>query len=104
MAYHWQNKLMPNGLPSYTADKTQNRKYKDLRAAIQNYSRIRRNIYFERAKNDLHSFHLLYVGYEAEEWMYTIGKVFREVVNVEISPRNPVTDVGRFIYSDWEVD
>ncbi|MCP4459219.1 MAG: formylglycine-generating enzyme family protein [Cytophagales bacterium] len=104
MAYHWQNKLMPKGLPSYTADKTRNRKYKDLRAAIQNYSRIRRSIYFERAENDLYSFHLLYVGYEAEEWMYTVGKVFREVVNVEISPRNPSTHVGRFIYSDWKVD
>jgi len=103
MAYHWQNKLMPKALPSYTADKSQNRKYKDLRAAIQNYSRIRRSIYFERAKNDLYSFHKLYVGYEAEEWMYTIGKVFREVVNVEISPRKPAKDVGRFIYSDWKV-
>jgi len=40
---------------------------------------------------------------EAEEWMYTIGKVFREVVNVEISPRKPAKDVGRFIYSDWKV-
>ena len=100
MAYHWQNKLMPKGLPSYTADKSHNRKYKDLRAAIQNYSRIRRSIYFERAKKDLYSFHMLYVGYEAEEWMYTVGKVFREVVNVEISPRTPATDVGRFIYTD----
>ena len=100
MAYHWQNKLMPKGLPSYTADKSHNRKYKDLRAAIQNYSRIRRSIYFERAKKDLYSFHMLYVGYEAEEWMYTVGKIFREVVNVEISPRTPATDVGRFIYAD----
>ena len=102
MAYHWQNKLMPKGLPSYTANKSSNRKYEDLRAAIQNYSRIRRNIYFERAKKDLYSFHMLYVGYEAEEWMYTVGKVFREVVSVEISPTTPATDVGKFIYTDWD--
>ena len=101
MAYHWQNKSMPKGLPSYTANKSHNRKYKDLRAAVQNYSRIRRDIYFERARKDLYSFHMLYVGYEAEEWMYTIGKVFREIVNVEVSPRIPASDVGRFIYSDW---
>jgi hypothetical protein len=44
----------------------------------------------------------LYVGYEAEEWMYTIGKVFREVVNVHISPTEPAENVGRFIYSDWQ--
>ncbi len=101
MAYHWQNKNMVKGLPSYTADKSMNRKYKDLRAAIQNYSKIRRDIYFERAEKDLYAFHLLYVGYEAEEWMYTIGKVFREVANVHISPTEPNEDVGRFIYSDW---
>lgn len=101
MAYHWQNKLMEKGLPTYDADKSHNRKYKDLRAAIQNYSRIRRDIYFERAAKDLYSFHLLYVGYEAEEWMYTIGKVFREVANVHISPTEPAKDVGKFIYTDW---
>lgn len=102
MAYHWQNKLMEKGLPTYDADKAHNRKYKDLRAAIQNYSKIRRDIYFERAAKDLYSFHLLYVGYEAEEWMYTIGKVFREVANVHISPTEPSADVGRFIYTDWK--
>lgn len=102
MAYHWQNKNMSKGLPTYDATKASNRKYVDLRAAIQNYSRIRRQIYFDRAANDLYSFHILYVGYEAEEWMYTIGKVFREVVNVHISPTEPATDVGRFIYTDWQ--
>ena len=102
MAYHWQNKNMVKGLPTYNATKASNRKYKDLRAAIQNYSRIRRSIYFERAEKDLYAFHMLYVGYEAEEWMYTIGKVFREVVNVHISPTEPAQDVGRFIYSDWK--
>ncbi len=102
MAYHWQNKNMVKGLPTYNATKASNRKYKDLRAAIQNYSRIRREIYFERAEKDLFSFHILYVGYEAQEWMYTISKVFREVVNVHISPTEPSTDVGRFIYSDWQ--
>lgn len=102
MAYHWQNKNMDIGLPTYDADKAHNRKYKDLRAAIQNYSKIRRDIYFERAAKDLYAFHILYVGYEAEEWMYTIGKVFREVVNVHISPTVPAENVGRFIYSDWK--
>ncbi len=102
MAYHWQNKLMEKGLPTYDADKSHNRKYKDLRAAIQNYSKIRRDIYFERAAKDLYSFHLLYVGYEAEEWMYTIGKVFREVANVHISPTEPTEHVGRYIYTDWQ--
>lgn len=102
MAYHWQNKNMVKGLPTYDATKASNRKYKDLRAAIQNYSRIRRQIYYDRAQKDLHSFHLLYVGYEAEEWMYTIGKVFREVINVHISPTEPAEDVGQFIYSDWQ--
>lgn len=102
MAYHWQNKNMVKGLPTYDATKASNRKYKDLRAAIRNYSNIRREIYYERAQKDLYSFHMLYVGYEAEEWMYTIGKVFREVVNVHISPTEPSTNVGRFIYSDWQ--
>lgn len=102
MAYHWQNKNMVKGLPTYDATKASNRKYKDLRAAIQNYSRIRRDIYFERAAKDLYSFHILYVGYEAEEWMYTIGKVFREVANVHISPTEPSEDVGLYIYSDWQ--
>ena len=102
MAYHWQNKNMGKGLPSYTANKSMNRKYKDLRAAIKNYAKIRRDIYFDRAEKDLYSFHILYVGYEAEEWMYTIGKVFREVASVHISPTEPSKNVGRYIYADWE--
>jgi sulfatase modifying factor 1 len=102
MAYHWQNKNMDKGSPTYDADKAHNRKYKDLKAAIRNYSNIRRDIYFERAAKDLYAFHILYVGYEAEEWMYTIGKVFREVANIHISPTEPAQNVGRFIYSDWE--
>jgi hypothetical protein len=102
MAYHWQNRLMARGLPTYNADKNHNRKYRNLREAIRNYARIRRDIYYQRAKKDLYSFHLLYVGYEAEEWMYTVGKVFREVANLHISPTEPSQDVGKFIYSDWK--
>ena len=101
MAYHWQNKLMPLGEPTYDAGRNQNRKYRDIKSAIRNYSRIRRSIYYERARQDLHAFHMLYVGYEAEEWMYTVGKVFREVANVHIAPNEPATDVGKYIYTDW---
>ncbi len=101
MAYHWQNVLMSKGEPRYNADRNHNRKYRNLSAAIRNYARIRRSIYYERAQRDLYDFHLLYVGYEAEEWMYTIGKVFREVAALNIAPHEPTHDVGKFIYLDW---
>lgn len=102
MAYHWQNRLMARGKPTYNADKSHNRRYKDLRAAIRNYSRIRRSIYYEKAQKDLYAFHKLYVGYEAKEWMYTVGKVFREVAGLHIAPHEPNRNVGKFIYSDWK--
>ncbi|MBU0487495.1 MAG: formylglycine-generating enzyme family protein [Bacteroidetes bacterium] len=100
MAYHWQNKNMEKGLPTYDADKQHNRKYKDLRAAIQNYSKIKRQLYYDAAAKDLYSFHKLYVGYEAKEWMYTICRVYREVAGIQLSPHYPATQVGRYIYAD----
>ncbi len=101
MAYHWQNINMSKGLPTYNADKSHNRKYKDLRAAIRNYSKIKRKIYFDVARKDLYAFHKLYVGYEAKEWMYTLSKVYHDLLGVKIAPHFPEENIGKYIYSDW---
>ncbi|MDD4358520.1 MAG: SUMF1/EgtB/PvdO family nonheme iron enzyme [Candidatus Pacebacteria bacterium] len=101
MAYHWQNALMKNGLPLYDADRTRNRKYKDLRDAFSQYAEgIKRNIYLNAAKKDLDVFHLLYVGYRADEWMYTLSKVYKDVLGITLSPHVPSENVGRYIYVD----
>lgn len=101
MAYHWQNVLMKNGLPLYDADRTRNRKYKDLRDAFRQFAQgIKRDLYLNVAKKDLDAFHLLYVGYRADEWMYTLSKVYKDVLGITLSPHVPSENVGRYIYVD----
>jgi len=99
MAYHWQNVLMKNGLPLYDADRTRNRKYKDLRDGFRQFAQgIKRDIYLNAAKKDLNAFHLLYVGYKADEWMYTLSKVYKDVLGIKLEPHVPATDVDKYIY------
>jgi len=103
MAYHWQNTLMKNGLPTYEADPSRNRKYKDLKSGFIEFAKgIRRDIYINVAKKDLDTFHLLYVGYRADEWMYTIARVYNEVLGIKLDPHFPKENVGKYIYTDWE--
>jgi len=99
MAYHWQNVLMKNGLPLYDADRTRNRKYKDLRDGFRQFAQgIKRDIYLNAAKKDLNAFHLLYVGYKADEWMYTLSKVYKDVLGIKLEPHVPTINVGKYIY------
>lgn len=103
MAYHWQNVLMKNGLPLYNADRTRNRKYKDLQDGFRQFAQgIRRDIYLNAAKKDLDVFHLLYVGYKADEWMYTLSKVYKDVLGIKLEPHIPATNVGKYIYINEE--
>jgi len=102
MAYHWQNLNMKKGLPSYTADRYHNRKYKDLRVAIRNFARIRRSLYINAAKKNLDGFHLIYVGYRADEWMYTISRIYKDVLGVRFEPNFPSEGAGKYIFTDWE--
>lgn len=103
MAYHWQNALMKNGLPLYNADQTRNRKYKDLRDAFRQFAQgIKRDIYINVAKKDLEAFHLLYVGYRADEWMYTLSKIYKDVLGIRLEPHVPATNAGKHIYTREE--
>jgi len=103
MAYHWQNILMENGLPTYEPNLSRNRKYKDLKKGFREFAGgIRRNIYLNAAKKDLDSFHLIYVGYRADEWMYTISKIYKDVLRIRLEPHFPAKDVGRYIFTDWK--
>ena len=103
MAYHWQNALMKNGLPTYEANPSHNRKYKDLKSAFREFSKgIKRDIYLKSAQKDLNTFHLLYVGYRADEWMYTISKIYRDVLGIRLEPHFPTKDVGKHIFTDWK--
>ncbi len=102
MAYHWQNGLMKNGLPTYEVTPLRNRKYKDLKKGFETFMKgIRRDIYFRAAKENLDTFHLLYVGYHADEWMHTISKVYQDVLGIRLEPNFPLQDVGKLIYTDW---
>jgi formylglycine-generating enzyme required for sulfatase activity len=103
MAYHWQNGLMKNGLPTYEANPSRNRKYKDLKSGFLEFGKgIRRDIYINAAKKDLDTFHLLYVGYRADEWMYTIARVYEEVLGIQLGPHFPAKNIGQYIFMDWE--
>jgi len=102
MAYHWQNALMKNGLPTYEANPSRNQKYKDLKSAFREFSKgIRKDIYLKAAQKDLDTFHLLYVGYRTNEWMYTISKVYRDALGIKLEPHEPAENVGKLIYTDW---
>jgi len=103
MAYHWQNRFMKNGLPTYEANSLKNRKYKDLESGFREFTKgIRREIYIKAAQKDLDTFHLLYVGYRADEWMNTISRVYGDVLGVSLDANFPASDVGKLIYTDWE--
>lgn len=102
MAYHWQNALMKNGLPTYEANPLLNRKYKDLKIGFQEFAKgIRKDIYLKAAQKDLDAFHLLYVGYRANEWMYTISKTYNDVLGIRLESHFPVKNVGELIYTDF---
>jgi len=103
MAYHWQNALMKNGLPTYESNPFRNRKYKNLETGFREFAKgIRRDIYIKAAQKDLDAFHLLYVGYRADEWMHTISKVYNDVLGIKLEPHSPVNNIGKYIYSDWD--
>ncbi|WP_299459090.1 SUMF1/EgtB/PvdO family nonheme iron enzyme [uncultured Microscilla sp.] len=104
MAFHWQNRLMVNGLPTYQAMPGKlNRKYRNLKAAFQAFCYgIRRNIYYAAARENLYDFHMVYVGYESDVWLYTIARVFKDVAGIRFEADEPMQNAGAMIYHDWE--
>jgi len=104
MAYHWQNKLMVNGLPVYEdLPGKRNRKFKTLNDAFEAFCKgIRREVYFNASKKNLYDFHMIYVGYKAKEWMYTISRVFMDVNSEIFNPNYPSKECGNIIYLDWK--
>jgi len=103
MAYHWQNALMKNGLPTYEPTSSRNRKYINLETGFREFARgIRRDVYINTARKDLNAFHLLYVGYRADEWMYTLARVYNDVLGIRLEPHFPPKNVGQYIFADWE--
>jgi sulfatase modifying factor 1 len=104
MAFHWQNKLMANGEPVYESlPGKKNRKYKTLEDGFEAFCKgIRRDLYYKAAKKNLDSFHLIYVGYRADEWMNTMTRIYRDIAGVRFEPKFPEGDAGKYIYMDWE--
>lgn len=104
MAFHWQNKLMANGEPVYESlPGKKNRKYKTLEDGFEAFCKgIRRDLYYKAAKKNLDAFHLIYVGYRADEWMNTMTRIYRDIAGVRFEPKFPEGDAGKFIYTDWE--
>lgn len=104
MAFHWQNKLMANGEPVYESlPGKKNRKYKTLEDGFEAFCKgIRRDLYYKAAKKNLDAFHLIYVGYRANEWMNTMTRIYRDIAGVRFEPKFPEGDAGKFIYTDWE--
>ncbi|MGF1534404.1 MAG: formylglycine-generating enzyme family protein [Bernardetiaceae bacterium] len=102
MAYEWQNRLMEAGMPEYNAPLTQkNRKYRDLREGFTAFCEgmHQKPWYKEVAQKDFSAFHRLYVGYEAQEWMRTVSRVYREVGGIHLSPHYPAQNVGALIFT-----
>ena len=103
IAYHWQNTSMKNGPPIYKARYHRNRKYHNLEEAFRTFAQgIRKNVYVNAAKKNFDSFHLVYVGYRANEWMRTISRVYRDVAGIRLEPDYPIKNVGKLIYLDWD--
>ncbi len=103
LAFRWQNRLMSVGLPTYE-DKpnVQNRKFVDLEANFRAFCQgIRRKLYYQAAHQNLHEFHVIYVGYQADEWMRTLSRVYRDVARLRFEANFPTSDAGQFIYLDW---
>lgn len=104
MAYMWQNKLMANGYPTYENKPGKiNRKYKTLEEGFEMFCKgIRRDLYYKAAKKNLDAFHLIYVGYRADEWMNTMTRIYRDIAGVRFESKFPEADAGKYIYTDWE--
>ena len=80
-----------------------NRKFKTLNDAFEAFCKgIRRKVYFNASKKNLYDFHMVYVGYQANEWMYTLSRVFMDVNSEIFQPNFPTKECGDIIYSDWE--
>lgn len=45
---------------------------------------------------------MLYVGYRADEWMYTIARVYDEVLGIQLESHFPAKNIGQYIFADWE--
>jgi hypothetical protein len=102
MAYHWQNVLMEKGAPQYAGDKTVNIKYKTLQRGFEYFAKgIHRPVYIRAAKTNLDNFHLRYVGYRADEWMYTLSRLYKDVLGVRFEPNFPEKNAGALIFTDW---
>jgi formylglycine-generating enzyme len=104
MAYRWQNRLMPRGLPTYE-DKpnVQNRKFKTLRDGFDAFCLgIRKKVYYDASVNDLYAFHKVYVGYESYEWLNAISRVYRDVLQMRMDANFPAKDLGKWVYLDWK--
>ncbi len=102
MAYHWQNVLMEKGPPQYAGDKNINIKYKTLQRGFEDFAKgIHRPVYIRAAKTNLDAFHLRYVGYRADEWMYTLSRLYKDVLGVRFEPNFPEKNAGALIFTDW---
>lgn len=103
LAFRWQNRLMSAGLPTYAnKPNVQNRKFIDLEANFKAFCQgIRRELYYQASRENLTKFHLVYVGYEADEWMRTLTRVYKDVAQVRFESNYPSRNAGKFIYLDW---
>lgn len=103
MAYRWQNRLMQAGEPTYEdMPNVRNRKFKNLEQAFEAFCKgIRKPIYYQAAKADLFAFHRVYVGYESQQWLYSLSKVFRDVSGQTVEAHFPENNIGASIYTDW---
>jgi formylglycine-generating enzyme required for sulfatase activity len=104
MAFRWQNSLIKNGEPLYTdSGYRRNRRFRHLREGFEAFCHgLRRNAYTDAAHKDLYDFHLVYVGYEAKEWIFIVKKVYRDLLCEEIDLHLPSADIGTLIYTDWD--
>jgi formylglycine-generating enzyme required for sulfatase activity len=104
MAFRWQNVLMKNGPPVYEdLPYKRNRRFRTLKDGFEAFCEgLRRHAYTDAAHKDLYDFHIVYVGYEAKEWIYIVRKVYRDLLREEIDVHFPDEEIGKFIYLDWE--
>ncbi len=103
MAYHWQNRLMEAGEPVYEdLPNKKNRKFRTLAEGFEAFGQgLHRPIYYEAAKKTLADFHHVYVGYEAQDWIFTISKIYKDIADIDLDSRNPSSNVGQYIYQNW---
>ena len=62
------------------------------------------NLSFFVDQDNLDAFHLIYVGYRADEWMNTMTRIYRDIAGVRFEPKLPEGDAGKYIYTDWETN